>query len=375
MSRRLRAIAFAVVLAFTAGGCGGDSAKDPTEQTQEPRAPDIAGIYADDVFFRDGEYRTSTLGRQAKAGIHLIRQPFAWNEIEKAPGRFDFANHDDFVGRAARAGVRVLPVVLGPVPDFRPAQPGAAGRGMRPPAQPSHYASFVAALVRRYGSGGSYWDSHPDVPRLTVRSWQLWNEPNIEAFWATGPDPAAYAGLLKAGAAAVRRADPDAEVVAAGLPESANGTPIREFLDGMYSAGVKGAFDTAAIHPYAHDTGGVLERVRAMRRVMDANGDRGRIWITEVGWATAGVEGPFNLGREGQATAIERTMAALRAEWDALRLRGVVYFQWRDPDPYPGRREIWPFHAGLLDRHGRPKPGLRAYEEAIAALQRSIRGG
>lgn len=362
----------AAALALWAGGCLGNSHPAPEKRPPEPRVADIAGIYADDVFFRDGEYRTRTLARQAKAGIHLIRQPFAWNEIEKAPGRFDFANHDDFVGRAARAGARVLPVVLGPVPDFRSTKQGAAERGMRPPADPGEYASFVTALVRRYGEGGSFWESHPDVPRLAVHSWQLWNEPNIDAFWATGPDPAAYAELLKVGAAAARRADPDAEVVAAGLPESARGIPISRFLEGMYAAGAKGAFDTAAIHPYAHDTDGVLARVRTMRRVMDAHGDRAPIWITEVGWATAGVEGQLNLGPGGQAAAIERTLAALGAEWGALRLRGVVYFQWRDPDPYPGRREIWPFHAGLLDREGRAKPGLRAYERAIAALRRPL---
>ena len=55
---------------------------------------------------------------------------------------------------------------------------------------------MMAALVQRYGSGGTYWPDHPDVPRLPVIDFEVWNEPNFAAFWCPRPQPARYAKLL-----------------------------------------------------------------------------------------------------------------------------------------------------------------------------------
>jgi hypothetical protein len=61
-----------------------------------------------------------------------------------------------------------------------------------------------------------------------------------------------------------------------------------------------------------------------------------------------------------QAEYIKETFAKLRA----MDVRGIVVFQWRDPKPFAGRREIWPYYAGLLDVDGKPKPSLAAFREA-----------
>jgi hypothetical protein len=63
---------------------------------------------------------------------------------------------------------------------------------------------------------------------------------------------------------------------------------------------------------------------------------------------------------EQQATYVKDTIARLRD----LGVRGVVIFQWRDPKPFPGRREIWPYFAGLHDADGKPKASLAAFAEA-----------
>lgn len=313
------------------------------------------GIYADDVYFGDDAYKRDALARQRAAGIELIRQPFAWSEFAKDPARYD-----EFVGAAARAGISVLPVVLGP-------EPGAAATsgGMAPPRDAAAFARYAKALVARYGPKGTYWAAHPQVPKLPVRSWQVWNEPNIPAFWASGPDPAAYARLLATAGAAIHKADPGAEVVTAGLPSSHLGIPAPKFLDGVYAAGAKGSFDTVAVHSYAPTPGAVLARARAAAAVIHRRRDDARLWITEVGWGTGGRPGPLTVSRAEQADYIARTLRELKAHRDALKLRGVVLFQWRDPKPYAGRRPIWPFYAGLIDEQGRPKPSLRALESAI----------
>jgi hypothetical protein len=344
-------------------GCG--SAVKPADQPKKNQPDDFVGIYADDVFFREATYKRETLARQHDAGIRLIRQPFAWAEIEPQPGEFQFKRHDEFVGEAARAGIRVLPELLGPVPG----EP-AAKRGMNPPRNVGRYARFAAAAVRRWGPDGSYWKENPDVPKLPIHSWQIWNEPNIPAFWASGPDPGEYTALLKAASTAIRETDVNAEVVTGGLPDSHLGLPAPEFLADVYKAGGKDAFDVAAIHPYSSDPAGVLAKTRAIRRVIDQNEDDARIWITEVGWGTDGAPGPLHVTRETQARYLIETFQRLEAERNSLKLRGVVWFQWRDPDPVPGRRPIWPYFAGLVESSGQPKPAQGALERAAKSRLR-----
>lgn len=360
MARRLIAIVLLALLA----GCGGSGDESRTTAGGTAKAPatergsDFVGIYSDDVYFGDAAYRRSTLEQEHAAGVRLIRQPFAWADFERDPARFD-----DFVGAAADAGIRVLPVLLGP-------QPGAAAAtgGMKPPARPGQFAGWAAQMVERYGPDGSFWTSHPDVRKLPIVSWQVWNEPNIRAFWAPEPDPAAYAQLLRATSAAIRKADPDAEVVAAGLPTSHLGVAGPAFLGSVYRAGAKGTFDTVAVHPYAGSPDGVLERVKAVREVIRANRDDAAIWVTEFGWGTGGKSGPLTVTKDQQAAYVKLTLGELWAQREELGIRGAVLFQWRDPKPFEGRREIWPYYAGLLDATGKAKPSLAAFKSAAAGL-------
>ena len=116
-------------------------------------------------------------------------------------------------------------------------------------------------LARRYGPGGSFWREHPGLPRLPVQSWQVWNEPNLPVYWPSGPDAGEYVALVRATALGIRRVDPGAEIVTAGLPDSSLGVPLDEYVTAMYAAGGAGAFDVLAVNPYGEDARGVLETV------------------------------------------------------------------------------------------------------------------
>lgn len=326
-----------VLLVLAVAGCGRSGGAPTQSQPQaQARGSDFVGIYADDVFFGDAEYRRAALARQHEAGVQLIRQPFGWADFVREPQRFD-----DFVGAAADAGIRVLPVLVGP-------DPGATAQGgMKPPADPARFAGWAATLVQRYGPDGSFWKKR--AKKLPIASWQIWNEPNISAWWAPKPDPTAYADLLRQTGAAIHKADPKAEIVAAGLPTSHLGIPAPRFLAAAMKAGA--TFDTAAVHPYASTPDQVVKRVQAVQRVA---GTGKKVWVTEVGWGTGGNAGPLTVSPERQAAYLQETIAKLRT----LGVRGIVVFQWRDPKPFPGRREIWPYYAGLLDVDGKPKPAL-----------------
>jgi hypothetical protein len=334
-------------------------------------AADSVGIYSEEHERSGGGDRVRLGEDQRDAGIGLLRQPFLWSRIETAPGVFDFSVYDDVVASAAFAGLHVLPVLLDAPPWRSTGPPVAPGEDMYPPAQADAFATLAGALVRRYGPGGSFWAANPDLPVVPFHSWQVWNEPNTSQFWATGPDPAAYTRLLRAAAAAIRAADPGAEVVAAGLPESLGGTPVATYLDGMYDAGARGSFDTLAIHPYARDPEGALDILRGARAELDRHGDAQKpIWATEFGWASAGPASLVTTSEASQATRVRDTIVLMQRARSALRLRGFVVFRWIDKAPNAGQQDSWPLNTGLLRSDGSAKPALRAFRDAIAVWRR-----
>ena len=228
---------------------------------------------------------------------------------------------------------------------------------------------FAAALVRRYGSNGTFWAERPELPKLPITSWQVWNEPNLERYWASGPDAGEYVQLLRTVSKAIKAVDRRAEIVTGGIPESASGIPLRSYLAAMYRAGAGSAFDTLAIHPYARDSAGVLNAVRVVRGLMSRFRDRSPIWVTEVGWASDGPPSEFTVGEAGQADRIADTVDGLARLRSQLGIRGFVYFNWRDSTPYSGGTDFWGLHTGLLRRDGTPKPAFAAYQRSVKRIR------
>jgi hypothetical protein len=330
----------------------------------------FVGLYGDDAFYGDSSYRADQFAAEARLGVGIIRQPFEWSAVERSPGRFDFSDYDGFVADAARAGISVMPILIAP-PQFRSSRPAdSQSRAMFPPQSNDAYATFVGAAVARYGPTGSFWQTHPDVPFLPIHAWQVWNEPNIPNFWRSGVNAKEYVALLRAGSRAIRAADPGAEVVAAGLPNSSLGVPFLTYLDRMYRAGAKGLFDTLAIHPYSRDVHGLLDLVEHARSTMDRWDDGSRLWITEFGWSTGGDASAFRVSQRGQSDRIAAALSGLVAQRRALKLRGFVLFKWKDSVAPPEMSgDPWPLHTGLLDSGGAPKRGLWTFGRLVQALR------
>jgi hypothetical protein len=328
---------------------------------------DSVGVYSEELERANSAYPVSEGRAQRDAGAGIVRQTFSWARIETVPGSVNFAVYDHVMAAASLAGVAVLPVIMDPPPWRSTAPATGALDDMYPPREPAAMAVLAGLLVQRYGPGGKFWAEHPELPATPVRSWQIWNEPNTPNFWAPAPDPAAYADLLRTVAATIRAADPTAEVVSAGLPESDRGVPLTTFLDAMYDAGARGSFDTLAVHPYASDAAGAMSILRAARAEADRRGDAGRpIWATEFGWATGGPPVTISASEADHATLLKETVVLMQQARSALTLRGFIVFRWRDVALNAGQSDMWPFHAGLLRKDGSPKPALRAFTDAAA---------
>ena len=187
----------------------------------------------------------------ATNGVETVRYAMRW-DVHAAVRRRGLArlaaalDADGGGGRAA-AGSRVLP---GRAVD--------AGLGRRARAThraavaiPPTFGRFLAALVARYGPPGSLWAERPDLPRLPIRAWQIWNEPNLTRYWTR---QAVRADLREAAARRARarcaRADPGATVVLGGLPNES----WKALRRSTAPAGT-GAFDAVALHPYTRKPG------------------------------------------------------------------------------------------------------------------------
>jgi polysaccharide biosynthesis protein PslG len=325
-------------------------------------ADDFVGMTSGDVFFGSQRYRTKQLGTMRRARVGLLRQTFDWSAIERRRGQYDFSAYDRYVEATARRGIKLL-AVLSHAPRFYERR--ASGRGIAPPRSNAAFASFARALVRRYGPDGTFWgDDLAAYSDYGIRSWQIWNEPSLPVYWRPRPNAGQYGAMLRRVGTAIHAEDPDAEVVSAGLPNSAlrGAVPLTRYLAGMYGSAGRAAFDTLAVNAYVLDAVELRGLLRTVRKLMNSRGDRAaRIWVTELGWADRGPRHRFVVGAGGQAQRLRDSFRALRQLRGALRVRGLVWYQWRDQRRPRGASDEWGYHTGLLTASGRRKPAFNAF--------------
>ncbi|MGH2951865.1 MAG: hypothetical protein ACRDKX_07475, partial [Solirubrobacterales bacterium] len=314
-------------------------------------------------YLEEGDFQQMGAG-----GVDSWKLWLAWSAVEYESGQYDWSSYDPQIAAAAKHGVTPLPYLYG-TPAWAASidGQGCAGAGCIPFAPRSDatraaYAGFAAEAVHRYGPGGSFWAENPDLPYLPVRTWQVWNEQNLPDYFRPQPDVASYAALLRPAAAAIRAADPGAEIVLGGMwgPRSAPRAVIRttRYLRQLYKQpGARESFDAFGIHPYSPKFSGVIDQIRKLRSVAKRHGDGGvAIWVTEFGWASAGPKTePLVKGTRGQARLLKRTYRELLRKRGAWNVRGAYWYAWRDT---PSGEAIckWCPQSGLYAVDGSPKP-------------------
>lgn len=332
-----------------------------------PAPPDFYGVAATTAM---GEKDFARLGR---ANIHTVRIPMYWPAISAGRGKYNWLNFDGSVIHAADAGVRIVPTLLGS-PGFVSDDP------LRPPldstTEQEQWQDFVRSAVERYGPGGEFWDfvrrcppdeghCRPDIPYEPFRTWQVWNEPNLGAFWQPEPSPARYADLLNLTSDALHSVDPDAEVVTAGITPSRSDAPDaiegRQFIAGLYQAGAAASFDGLGLNPYRRKPKQSVRKVKQTRALTQAYGDGEKpLWITEVGWSTEGHGNDSTLltSRKGQARRLTNVMKKLTALREQLNISSVSWFTYKD---ITYRLCDWCWGAGLFSKKGKAKPAWKRY--------------
>jgi hypothetical protein len=331
--------------------------------TAAPLPGDFFGLAAPDSFDASPAFQQWLLADQKAVGGQVMRQIFFWSRIEPAPGSYDWAAYDSFMTSTSRAGMDVLATVGWPA-AWASRCPSGPRPWSCPPASYADFGRFVAALIGRYGPEGSFWTANPGLPKRPIEAWQLWNEPNLRGMWGGAPNAAEYSELLRAAAPYIRAADPNAEIVTAGLPNSylSGAVPMTAYLEGMYAAGAQDAFDTLGLHIYCETPACSIGLVESARSIMNAHGDEGApIWVTEMGWASAGRAYRFVTDLEGQAANIGELMGALVARHEELGVRGLVQYMWHDLSPQTNSTDSHWNHVGLTYVDYTHKPAWTVY--------------
>lgn len=245
------------------------------------------------------------------------------------------------------------------------------------PRDDASYAAFMTALVDRYGPNGTFWrTANRKVP---IRMWEIWNEPDVTHFWDPQPFEATYLPLLHAAHDAIKRADPGATVVLAGLTNFS-----WQDLAGIYSdPGASGWFDAVAAHPYTQYPAGVITILQRLRSVMNAHGDSSKPLIAdEVSWPSAvgnsryANQYDFTTTQAGQAARIRQLLPLLARDRTSLGLLGFDYYTWATAEG----PNLGAFSYAGLERYagnGRfvAKPALAAYRTGALALEGCRRKG
>jgi hypothetical protein len=270
-----------------------------------------------------------------EAGITSVRLPMNWAEIEpEARDRFAprWGFLDEQVEYTAENGMHPFMFVWG-TPDW--VSPRLGAEPVSTARQRRAWLQFLHAAISRYGPRGSFWREHRDLPRRPVRQWEIWNEENIVTF-SKEPDAERFARLIRISGNLIHREEPRSTVILGGLFGRPLQTPPNiqsgGFLAALYRVpGIKRYFDGVALHPYVADAGALEGEIENLREVMIFNGDAATpLYVTEMGWGSAGFESRWERGPRGQARELDRSFAMLTGNRRRWHIGGVWWFSWID---------------------------------------------
>jgi hypothetical protein len=304
--------------------------------------------------------RSCDLKALASNGIRWERFEIDWSTVEPKRGRWTWSFVDHQFTEAARAHVTILPLLMGP-PGWAESTPNTI------PANPSGFANFVARVVRRYGTGGSFWRAHRNLPNHATTWFEIWNEPYLSRFSAGGPQPDKYARLLKASTIAGRNANPSARfLIEAETTALDNNGNSMDWVGGMYAAvpDLNNYFDGVAAHPYTGPGGpdvytpgansrGQFRRIQELHDAFLSRGATQPFWITEVGWSTCPGNSETCVTQIQQAQYTGRMFQIVKTEYRSW-VRAVFLYNYRDS--FRNVASDKEFYFGMLRHNGTPKP-------------------
>jgi hypothetical protein len=291
------------------------------------------------------------LQRLSNGGVESIRVSLDWSEIQpQKGGPANWGGTDAVVERAALAGLDLLPVLNGAPSWAVPSVRVPGGGGAKAPAHlptsgaaAAGWTSLLEQAVERYGPGGKFWAAHPSLPVRPIRAWQIWNEQNFR-YSVVRPNPVEYGKLVNLSFAAIRGADPGAQIVLGGMFARPRGSRnprtgahkgidwyAADFLEALYkkTPGIKRKFNVVALHPYTYFASELPSEIEEIRDKLKSFHDSAKsLWITELGWSSErpAANDRFAKGVSGQAKELNKAFSLLKRKQAPWRLQRVYWF-------------------------------------------------
>lgn len=280
-----------------------DNMSDNIETSLAVLDPIASGDSATDERFGVGVHFSPPFlnsGRIAREiGFASVRTDTVWQNIESRRGEYTYPDvEESMIHDYAAHGVGFLPLSGYTNKFYDNNQTPSTTEGL------AAYAAFTSAVVDHYES-----------PAVEV--YNEFNNPPMNN-GKCGPTAACYLPMLKATAERVKADHPDTLIVG---PSIARTDDV--FLTELYEAGGLAYLDAVSWHPYDYGPGIGPEFLEAAIQNQVAkikehnNGVAKPIWITELGWSTAGY------------TEREQADNLVRAQAISLA-NGVEKFFWYD---------------------------------------------
>ena len=304
----------------------------PRLRSLAPDSPFGMGIYFGNRYSPDEMHRAAETATDA--GVKWSREEFSWSNIEPQKGTFVWDVYDRAVSVATAHGISLFGLLDYWTPWTKPYTPDGI----------ADFCEYVRRTVTRY--------------KDRIHYWEIWNEPNGSGFWDGTPEQ--YAELLKAAAAACKKADPNCRVIAI----STAGIDTR-FIEKIASLGVLEDSDIVSVHPYRYPrTPEESDLIGELKRAADLLRRFGKplpLWVTEVGY-------PTHKGEKGSAP-LRQAQMLVRTYLQCVAsgvVEKVVWYDYRDDGEDPAYNE---HNFGILRRNLEPKPAYVAFSVMTAALE------
>lgn len=252
------------------------------------------------------------------AAVNLTTSGVYWNQVETAPGVYQFDRLDAMVDTAEDRGARAM-LVLGSTPSFH-ALGVSADEARSAAPDPAAWRAWVSAVVERYADRLDY---------------QIWPEPNIAGNWAGTPEE--MAELTVAASEVIRERAPDALVVAPATTLRLESQ--RDWMERFWRAEVDGtpvarSVDAVALDPFPLEDGtpeDSLDLVCEARAILDRHGVDLPVWTNEINY---GVPSGGTLEAEPYPDRLQAAVVARTYLLHAATGLGRVY--WLGWFSYPG---------------------------------------
>lgn len=249
-----------------------------------------------------------------EAGFDTIVQVFPWRDLNPGPDVYAWPAADDMVAVAHKYHLDLI-VRLDMPPDWA-TRTDPAGL----PFELDAYLDFVSAVAARYQG--------------RILGYIVWNEPNLAVEWGGWvAEPKQYVEVLCQAYARIRAADPQTQVLAAGLAPtnefSYRAMDDRAFLQQMLLHDAARCFDVLSAHDYgyglppdeAHDAHGGLNLARLIdlhEILLEAKATQ-PVWITELGYTIQPGLHP-HVSVDEQADYLLGSFERVRAEWSWVEM-------------------------------------------------------